>query len=102
MRGARLLELRTDAPAGPLWAFDAALAAALGVGLLQLEQHRPPADVASEGEWATTLVIALLTLRYHDRADRWAPIVEARRNATPPQLMRAGMETVCALKLAAS
>ena len=98
----RLLSLRTDTQSGPCWSLDAPLAQALGVSLVELETRMPPTSAYGSREWATTLVIALLQLRYHDRADRWASLVEVRRNATPPELMRSAMEAVCALQLAGS
>ena len=95
----RVLALRADTHAGPCWALDADLASALGAPLAELARGRPEDAAPTEWEWATTLVIALLQLRYHDRASLWAPIVDVRRRAMTPQLMRYGMEAVCALQL---
>ena len=57
----------------------------------------PRTTVPTDVERGTTLVLALLQLRYHDLTNIWSPVVEARRNATPQVLMRAAMEAICAL-----
>ena len=58
-------------------------------------ESQAPTDV----EWGTTLVLALLQLRYHDHSHAWSALVEERRAATQASLMRAGMEAVCELQL---
>jgi len=59
----------------------------------------PRTTVPTDVERGTTLVLALLQLRYHDLTNIWSPVVEARRNATLQVLMRAAMEAICALSL---
>lgn len=84
-----------------MWALDERLAAALGAPLWLLEK-RKPANLdgsSSSCQWGTALVLALLQLRYHDRASVWSPLVEVRRNGMNADLMRGGMEVVCDLNL---
>lgn len=102
----RLLALRVDTPSGPTWLLNDDLAQALGAPLHELRARRPKVGstaprttVPTDVEWGTTLVLALLQLRYHDLTNIWSPVVEARRNATLQVLMRAAMEAVCALHL---
>ena len=102
----RLLSLRVDTPSGPTWLPNDDLAQALGAPLHELRARRlkvgstaPRTTVPTDVEWGTTLVLALLQLRYHDLTNIWSPVVEARRNATPQVLMRAAMEAICALSL---
>ena len=74
------------------------------------EEHLPPRfgprweTIGFQGDDpATDLrgagMLALLQLRSHDRASVWTSLVEERRMATRPALMRAGMEAVCDLNL---
>ena len=96
-----LLALRVDSHAGPCWELDERLANALGAPLAALQARRPP-SIAGESEawqWGTTLVLALLQLRHHDRANAWSALVEVRRNGISTELMRCGMEVVCDLNL---
>ena len=97
----RLLGLREESYTGPTWLLDARLAELLGVPLPVLERRRPvleaSGEIAEPRDWATSLVIALLQLRYHDRISMWGSLIEVRRHAFPRALMRAAMETVCEL-----
>lgn len=99
----RLLSLRTDSWAGPSWPLDERLAAVLDVPLTDLVVRMPSTPAYVDGrpadatEWSTALVMALLQLRYHDRAGKWSALVEVRRNSMPRVLMRAAMEAVCEL-----
>lgn len=96
-----LLGLRTDSAAGPTWELDERLASQLHVPLGSLEQRRPmlegnPFPVEPD-EWATSLVIAVLQLRFHDRLPMWSELVETRRQQLPHEVLRAGLQTVCDL-----
>ena len=78
----RLLALRVDAPRGRRGTTTsrrrstaAARARAAAQGGLDRAAHGRLTDV----EWGTTLVLALLQLRYHDLTNIWSPVVEARR-----------------------
>lgn len=94
-----LLNLRSDSYAGPTWQLDEALAQLIGVPRAELASRAPMLESAGARaeptEWATALVIAMLQLRYHDRANAWSALVETRRSGLPRDLMRAAMEAVC-------
>lgn len=98
----RLLALACDEGDGPRWQLSAELALAIGADICEL-RRRPegaagtPGWATPEWEWATALVLALLQLSHHERSELWEGVVEARREAMPPELMRAAMERVCAL-----
>lgn len=65
-----------------------------------LEERTPVLDAgtrAAPRDWATSLVIALLQLRYHDRISVWGHVIEVRHHSFPRALMRAAMEAVCEL-----
>ena len=114
------LRTETSGSLGPAWLLDEVLARALGAPLSELRQRRPASGSSSgsgsglgsgtggasrpraptDAEWGTTLVLAVLQLRYHAHMGRWAPLVEARRSATLADLMRSGMEVACELHLA--
>ncbi|KAL1521908.1 hypothetical protein AB1Y20_021558 [Prymnesium parvum] len=99
--GRALLALRVDSHAGPCWELDERLARALGAPLWRLESRKPAhlEGASARWQWGTTLVLAMLQLRYHDRANAWSSLVEVRRNGIGTELMRCGMEVVCDLNL---
>ena len=92
MRAASALRQATQA--GPAWALDGELAALLHASLFELSGRRPPSG-PTDTEWGTALVIALLQLRYHDRASVWSPLVLP--GAVDAALLRSAMECVCEL-----